>query len=387
MTGSLQIKKDKYYMVINITDGNGKRKPKWISTGYAVKGNKKRAEQMLRETLRDYEQQEKERLPGGDILFSNWVRHWLDDVAIHRVDTVTYEGYEATADRQVIPYFSTSALSLAEITTQVLQKFIDQKARMGRMDGKGGLSQASLKHIRNILNQSLKLALRDELISRNPCEGLVLPKREYREVQFFSEEQIHQLLRAIKDEPICPLIHFASMYGLRRSEVLGLQWNCIDFSANQFTVRRAVVQHKTITEKEKTKNASSRRTLPLTPEIHALLIRLRAQECENRRLFGTDYVENDYIFKWPNGQPYLPHYVSNKFSKLLMEYGFPHIRFHDLRHSCASMLIANGFTLKDVQDWLGHANISMTADIYGHLDMTRKRKMAESMNMQCSAMC
>ena len=118
-----------------------------------------------------------------------------------------------------------------------------------------------------------------------------------------------------------------------------------------------------------------------------MLKRIRKQEAENRRLFGSAYVENQLIFKWPNGEPYKPQYITVKFPKLLKQYGFPHIRFHDLRHSCASMLIANGFNLKDIQDWLGHANISMTADIYGHLDMTRKRSMADSIAGKFGGMC
>ena len=100
---------------------------------------------------------------------------------------------------------------------------------------------------------------------------------------------------------------------------------------------------------------------------------MKKQERENRRLFGRDYHENQYIFKWPDGKLYIPHYISEKFPKLLAQYGLPHIRLHDLRHSCASLLLTmEGVTMKDVQEWLGHANISMTADIYGHLDMARK---------------
>jgi len=387
MTGSLQVKKDTYYMVINLYGTDGKRKPKWVSTGLPAKGNKKRAEKMLRETLTEYEQQDAISRPGSDVLFGDWVRHWLYDVAKARVDIVTFEGYEMTAKAQVFPDFEESAILLSDVSTQILQKFIDCKRANGRKDGTGGLSYNSVRLMRNVLNQSMKLAVNDGLIERNPCEGLVLPKRERREVTFFNEEQICRLLEALKDEPLCPIIHFDAMYGLRRSELLGLQWDCVDFDARQFTVRRTIVQNKTITEKEKTKNASSRRTLPLTPEILAMLKRIRKQEAENRRLFGSAYVENQLIFKWPNGEPYQPQYITVKFPKLLKQYGFPHIRFHDLRHSCASMLIANGFNLKDIQDWLGHANISMTADIYGHLDMTRKRSMADSIAGKFGGKC
>jgi len=374
MTGSLQIKNNKYYLVLNTTDLNGKRKPKWISTGLNAKGNKKRAEQMLRETLRGYEKQHGN--AKSQMRFSDWVREWLKSVE-KRVDIVTFEGYTSCAQTHVIPHFQ--EVSLAEIDVVKLQRFIDHKAENGRKDGKGGLSPASVRLIRNVLNQSFKLAVRDGIIQRNPCDGLVLPKKQRSEVTFYSEEQVEQLLAALRNEPLYPAIYFTAMYGLRRSELLGLQWDCVDFEANEFTVKRTVVQNKTVTAKEKTKNASSRRTLPLLPQVAEMLHYVKEQENEHRQLFGGEYHENSYIFKWPDGRPYIPHYISHKFSELLKQHGLPRIRFHDLRHSCASMLIANDFTLKDIQDWLGHANIAMTADIYGHLDMKRKRKMAESM--------
>ena len=209
MTGSLQIKNGKFYMVLNATDINGKRKPKWIATGYTAKGNKKRAEQMLRETLREWEQQEKARSHGSSTMFSDWVKHWLYDVASKRVDTVTFEGYENTALTHVIPYFQ--GVSLKELDVIKLQSFIDQKAENGRKDGTGGLSPASIRHIRNILSQSLKLALRDELISHNPCDGLVLPKKQRSELSYYNEEQVIQLLTAVRDEPLYPVIYFTSM--------------------------------------------------------------------------------------------------------------------------------------------------------------------------------
>ena len=105
----------------------------------------------------------------------------------------------------------------------------------------------------------------------------------------------------------------------------------------------------------------------------------KTEEGINRKLCGTDYQENDFIFKWPNGTPFSPDYVSSHFSLLLKNNHLPHIRFHELRHSCASLLLNNGFTLKDVQEYMGHADIQMTANIYGHLDMQRKELLTQKM--------
>lgn len=120
-----------------------------------------------------------------------------------------------------------------------------------------------------------------------------------------------------------------------------------------------------------------RKVDPVTVEI----FRAAKQAAQkNRRLFGREYQENAYVFKWPDGRPYSPDYVTDKFSSLLRKNGLPHIRFHELRHSCASLLINAGFNLKDIQEWMGHSDIKMTANIYGHLDVGRKQSMAENLS-------
>ena len=377
MTGSLQIKKDIYYMVLNLYGQDGKRKPKWISTGYSVKGNKKRAEQMLRETLREWEQRHSNEKT--QLRFSDWIREWLESVR-QRVDIITYEGYESTAQRHILPYFDASSAKLGEVTRPMLQVFIDQKGIQGRLDGTGGLSPASIRHIRNILNQSLKAAQQNDWIATNPCDGLRLPKQQKPEFAFYNAEQLGKLFAAIQDEPLRPLIRVTAVYGLRKSEVLGLQWDSVDFGANTLTIKHTVVKQVSLVVKDKTKNAASRRTFPLTPEIRTLLLQAKEDEAVNRHLMGNAYTESPQIFKWPDGRPYTPNYVSHKFSKLLEQYGLPHIRFHELRHSCASLLIAQGFSLKDVQEWLGHADITLTANTYSHLDLSRKKRIAESIS-------
>ena len=113
----------------------------------------------------------------------------------------------------------------------------------------------------------------------------------------------------------------------------------------------------------------------------------KAEEEENQRLFGKAYQKNDYVFKWPDGRTFAPDYVTHHFSKMLERYGMPHIRFHELRHSCASLLLNNGCGLKDVQEWMGHSDIQTTANIYGHLDTSRKQsladKLTECLNERC----
>ena len=376
MTGSLQIKKDKYYAVLNLYDANGKRRPKWISTGLPVKGNKKRAEAILRDLLKEYEQRES--LVRSDALFSDYIRYWLRQVA-GRVDAVTLQGYEVLAKSQILPYFDALGVKLTEVDRPTLQAYIDQKSASGRLDGKGGLSPSSMRLHKNILRQTLAEAVTNNLLPTNPCDRVTLPQQQRFDSTFYTAEQMARLLDAIRDDALYPLVKLTAIYGLRRSELLGLKWDSVNFDAGTLTIRHTVVKVTEVVEKDKTKNATSHRTFPLVPEVREILLAAKASEESNRKLFGKDYTENGYIFKWEDGRPYSPDFVSHKFGKLLKRHGLPHIRFHELRHSCASLLIAQGFTLKDVQEWLGHSDIKMTANIYAHLDVSRKVSMADTL--------
>lgn len=274
MTGSLQIKNDTYYIVLNLYK-DGKRRPKWISTGLSSKGNKRKAEQMLRDTLQQYEQQPEH--AGSKALFSDYIRHWLK-LSQRKVDAVTYQGYEVLANSQILPYFDASGIKLQDVTTETLQAYIDEKRLNGRLDGKGGLSAASLRRHKNILNQALNEAVKDKLIAANLCQFLQLPKQEKYQSSYYNIQQLQTLFDAIENDQLYPLVKITAMYGLRRSEVLGLKWDSIDFSANRLTIRHTVSKVTKVVEKDKTKNASSFRSFPLTDEARSIFLAAREKK-------------------------------------------------------------------------------------------------------------
>ncbi len=390
MTGSLQVKNNKYYIVLNIYE-NGKRKMKWIHTGLPVKGNKTKAQKMLRDMLYELEHdsaekeaenhasQEPDRVP---IPFVEAVRKWYaaktEDFE-HPIDEVTKQGYQVLMKRHIIPYFEAKGYMLSEITKDNLQAFINEKARNGRIDGKGGLAPRSLKLIKNILNQTLLYCVAEGMIPGNPCQFVKLPAVERYEVHFYTKLQIDELLKKIRDEPLFPLIRLTALYGLRRSEALGLCWDCVNFESETILIRRTVSKVTTAVAKDKTKNTFSRRSFPMTPDVKELLQNLKAQQEKNKEFFGKSYTDSNYVFRWSDGRPFSPDYVTSKFRRLLIANNMPLIRFHDLRHSAASNLLSLGFSIKDVQEWLGHSNINTTANIYGHLDAKRKLGMAEAL--------
>ena len=374
MTGSLTIKNGKYYAVLN-TYEDGKRKKKWINSGLPEKGNKRKAEAFLREKIAEYE-----RLEGivqTDILFADYVRHWLTHIA-RKVDEVTMQGYQTLADSHILPYFDQKKIPLRSLDHTMIQRYMDEKHECGRLDGKGGLSPRSLRLHKNIISQTLDLAVQTKLIPANPCQFVELPQNVRYESTFYTAAQLQDLFTALQGDELLPLVKITALYGLRRSELLGLQWDSIDFERKTMTIRHTVSKVTEVVAKDKTKNASSRRTFPLTEEAEAIFRRAKELEQQNRAAFGREYQENDYVFKWIDGHPYSPDYISHRFNRLLKKHGLPHIRFHELRHSCASLLIDMGFTLKDVQEWLGHSDIKMTANIYAHLDTARKTNMADS---------
>lgn len=313
------------------------------------------------------------------MLFADYIGIWLERAKIS-VDFITYQGYLSVANAHIIPYFKAKQLKLCDVNREKIQAYIDEKSQHGRLDGKGGLSPKTIKTHKLIIQLALKEAVKSELILRNPCEFVTLPKMVKHEAGFYTAEQVHELFHAIRQEPLYPLIYFTVIYGLRRSEVLGLKWDSINWETDTVTIKHTVCFYGEIVEKDTTKTASSFRSYPLTAEVKTILKSLKKSEADNRKLFGKAYCDNDYIFKWDNGAPFTPDFVTKKFPKLLKKYGLPHIRFHDLRHSCASLLLANGFSLKDIQEWLGHSDFSITANIYAHLDTARKNNIAKTMS-------
>ena len=328
MTGSLQVKNGKYYMVLNSTE-NGKRKQKWISTGLPEKGNKRKAEQMLREKLT--EEEKRNPVVCSDMTVADCVRRWLIRMR-RRVDEVTYRSYQHTAETHILPYFDENRLKLCDCTVEVLQTYFDEKYRNGRKDGKGGLSSKTMRHHKGILGQALAECVKDGLIPSNPCQYVEMPRRERHEAHFYSAEQLQQLITALNGDPIQPLVKIAALYGLRRSELLGLKWDSIDFENGMVLIRHTVCKMIVTVEKDKTKTQSSRRSFPMTEEAREIFLKAKAEEEENQRLFGKAYQKNDYVFKWPDGRTFAPDYVTHHFSKMLERYGMPHIRFHELRH-------------------------------------------------------
>ncbi len=219
-----------------------------------------------------------------------------------------------------------------------------------------------------VLKGALKQAVIEGIIYKSPAEYVPLPRRKEKTQKgsFLIAEQANEVLKLFNGHPLQPLIYVTLYYGLRRSEVLGLKWDAIDFKNDILEIKHTVVKSSIVVAKDRTKTASSRMKYILLPEIKELLFDLKAKQNGNRKLFGKEYIESDYVFTWANGKLLTPQYITKAFQKVLSHNEFPRMRFHDLRHSCASILYDKGWQLKDIQRWLGHSNIATTSDIYSH---------------------
>ena len=199
-------------------------------------------------------------------------------------------------------------------------------------------------------------------------------------------DEVNALFEAAKGSKLELPILFGAFYGLRRSEAIGLKWDAIDFDQNTITIRHTVTScdldgKRVLVASDTTKTKSSMRTLPLVPFMRERLLTLKEEQQENRRLCGRSYIKEylEYVCVNEIGDLIKPHYVTESFPKLLKAKGMRQIRYHDLRHSCASLLLANGVPMKQIQEWLGHSDFSTTANIYAHLDYSSKLTSADAM--------
>ena len=378
MTGCLKIKNDTFYAVLNLKEGD-KYKQKWVSTKLKVKGNKYKATDFLNKLMAEYEEKESVTDP-ADTLFTDYLMQWLEKKK-NKVEVTTWEGYKVQVESHIYPYFREKNLKLSEIKSSHIANFYEEKFKNGRRDGKGGLSPRSIKMLSFIIKAVLDEAAFYELILRNPASKVPLPKKEDDEKKrvFLDTKSANDVLKIFRGHHLQPLIYTTLYYGLRRSEVLGLKWDAVDFVNDTLEIKHTVVEHTTIVAKDKTKTAAGKRKYALLPEIKEVLLSLKKETKNNKKIFGKEYQNTDYIFVWPDGRPYRPDYITREFQKVLAKNNFPKMRFHDLRHSCASILYDKGWELKDIQLWLGHADIETTANIYTHISKARKEFLTKDL--------
>ena len=375
VAGHLQEKNGLFYIVLTYPDAAGKRKTKWISTKLPVKGNKKRAEKLLMEVRSTFVPEEKP-LDNG-LKFSDYMLQWLEIIK-PTIASTTFASYSLIVKSTIVPYFKETGTTLSGLRAIDIQTFyLDQLERV---------SARTVIHYHALLHRALKYAVKIELIDVNPADKVDRPKANPFVGSFYDSEEVQKLFEAAKGSNLEIPIFLGAFYGLRRSEAIGLKWDAIDFQNDTITIRHTVtscyIDGKKVQEaRDTTKTKSSMRTLPLVPAFKELLLEKKTQQEEYRRVCGRSYNKQylDYVCVDEMGSLISPRYLTEAFPRLLEKNGLRKIRYHDLRHSCASLLLANGVPMKQIQEWLGHSDFSTTANIYAHLDYNSKISSAEAM--------
>lgn len=379
--GRLQEKNGKWYMILSYTDPQtGKRKQPWFATGLPVKGNKKKAEEMLSELRRTFviPKSSEDKPLDTSMDFASFMMEWLS-FAEHTIARTTYASYQNMVVKKIVPYFREHPVTLKSLEPKHIQQFYMHELKKVKAN--------TVKHEHANIHKALEYAVKMDLIPYNVSDRVELPKVEKYVPEYFKESEILDFLEKTKDHKLALLFQIAIFYGMRKEEIVGLTWDEIDFDNNYFTIGNTVKKvtidgKRELIIERKTKNRSSYRTMPLNPVIKEKLLILKKKQEENKKICGDcyDYTYNGYVFVDPMGVLYDPDYVYSAFKKVLEQYGFKNIRFHDLRHSCASLMVTKGDGINNVQKWLGHSDIGTTANIYAHLDYQSKVESAEKMS-------
>lgn len=375
VTGSIYERKGIYYAIVSYYV-DGRRKQKSVSTGLPVKGNKRRALEFLENLKRTYETKESmENMDGSRLLMTDYMDEWLKIVK-PLVERATYKSYDNMVSARIRPHFEKLNLLLTEVEPKHIKMLYDEI-------GEQGYTTNTVIHYHAVLHQALAYAVKNDYILSNPADRVKRPKKNKHISSFYTKEEILTLLDIAKDDPIYIPIVLSAYYGFRRSETLGMRWSAIDFENKTITVNHKVTEltenGKTIVYAEdKLKTKSSYRTLPLIPVVEEKLLEHKAKLERNQKLFGNSYCKEymDYVCVDEMGKLFRPNFVSDHFGWLLKKYGLKKLTFKELRHSCASMLVAEGIPMKSIQEWLGHSNFSTTADIYSHIDYHAKQQSA-----------
>ncbi|SFR15428.1 tyrosine-type recombinase/integrase [Desulfoscipio geothermicus] len=368
MPGHLE-KRNKGSWTIVIETGRdpatGKRKRLY----QAFKGTKKEAEKEMARLITEIEKGTY--IDPSDMTFGQFATMWLDDYGKLKLAPTTYRRYKQIIDLRVVPWLG--QIQLDKLKPIHLQQFYKKIIEGGRLDGREGqLSAGSIIYHQRVIHRILEAAYKQELIHRNVADLVELPlpedDDEKEQVAILNSDQIKELEASLNSGQYYTLVFVGIRTGLRRGELLGLQWRDIDFDKGKLSVRRSLsyTKEKGIFTKLP-KNKKSRRTIDISPEVINVLRKHRTKQKEKFLSKGIIQSENHYIFCQNDGQPLHPDTISSWFPKYLEDIGLPKLKFHCLRHTHASLLLSTGVDIKYISDRLGHSSIRITYDIYSHL--------------------
>ena len=377
---SVQSKKGRLYAVMQVKK-DGTTKPVWRALGLPEGANKTKVNKAFREVVAQYEQefweeQERGGRPPADIPVYDYLVSYLKRVE-PELQKNTIVSYRSMTNGKIRRYFQRRPqLTVGNLKPQDIQDFYQSLFA-------DGVVANTVIHYHALLRRAFQQAFKEERIDANPFDRVGRPKKNKFHGENYTQEELLTLLHLARGDVIYPAILLAGAMGLRRSEALGVRWSRIDWEKRTVLLDTKIVEYrengkKKVEPVEEMKNKSSRRTLPLPdPVVEMLQVQKEHREVYRKMFQGrynTQYL--DYVCVNQLGELLRPSYVTDHFRELLEKYGLRHIRFHDLRHTFASLLINQDVPLINVSNFLGHSDLSTTANIYAHLVKASKQASA-----------
>lgn len=323
----------------------------------------------------------------ADMPLEQWMNIWITNYKPD-LKITTKEDYE----RYINAHIKGSCLGsipLNKLKTTDLQAFYNKKLSDNNKEQKKKLSPTTVRYIHVIIKSALKQAVQNRMINHNAADAVVLPKKNKFQVTPFSKEEISSFLKTVENDRLYALYLLEMMTGLRKGEILGLQWDDIDFEQKKITVSHnlcriksrdpnAAKKYELVLMSPKTE--TSKRSLPLNDFMADELQKHKFRQDEEKKLYGSCYTDLGMVFCKPDGNYIYSRDFLRQYQNLLIKAGLEKKRFHDLRHTVASLLINANENPKMIQQLLGHSNISTTLDIYAHV---MDASINESVNKIC----
>ena len=398
-----------YYVILVYKNAAGKRKDKSFPTKLPVRGNKTKAKNMSEQILMDFEIPDEDLFVATlvddtsaemkktisieisedaldkinltdltkeqieNLLFADYLKLYLPYTRKRKkpIEDTTYASYEGNIKSPIGPYFREQGIKLKDLDARDIQEFYDIQLQR--------VTANTVIHYHAIIRLALTFARKNGWISENPIDEVDKPEKNHYVGKFYSADELSKVFKLTKDTNLEVPVLMGGFYGLRRSECVGLRWSAIDLTNNVFYINHTVTTPRVngklkIVAKDRAKTKSSLRALPLDMAVKERLLVIKERQEMYRKKFKRSYNKEwlDYVMVDELGGLIMPNYVTSAFKRLLTKNDLRPIRFHNLRHTSASLLLNNGVQLKDIQMWLGHSDFATTANIYAHLDASSK---------------
>ena len=364
--GSIYHRKSDGKWVGSITLENGKRKVLYGKT-------QKEVQEKVNEAL--YQQQKGTLITAPNELLKDYLERWLEEVCTPpNLRDSTYVKYKKTLSAYIIP-------TLGRLPLQKLEPL--HVKRLCNTQLKRGLSTKMVIEIQSLLHKALADAVKWGLVGRNVCDLVDRPRLEEKEKQLLDKNQALALLESVKQHRLGVLLLVVVTTGARRGELLALRWSRVDLEKGTLFVNKTVdyIPHYGYVENEQ-KTKACRRTIKLATFVIEILKAHKEKQLAQKAKAGSKWVEKDLVFCNLIGDYFSPNYMLRLFKKVLEDAGLPHMRFHDLRHSAATILLAMGIHPKVVQELLGHSSFLITMNLYGHVFPSMLDEVVEKWNQE-----